>query len=235
MSLRPEHERKEIVAEPRQHRLRVEEDHRDRVRRKKLVVLFRRDQRLIGTRKLQTDHKRFQSADDEEDERRDEITDARSPCDRRWRSSRRGRASSPRISSSEAAAGESVAGGHDPWDAIVFGRGHDRSYFSVSKKRADAVQLRPGKLGPRHQGARLLALRVGDPGGQVARIVGQGSRRDRRARHEMREVRTDMPIRTRSADRVTGGAALDERRLSRRASSDDGVAPLRSCVCLQRS
>ena len=73
---RPKHERKEIVAEPREHRLRVEENHRDRVSRKKLIVLFRRDQRLIGTRKLQTDHKRFQSADDEEDERRDEISDA---------------------------------------------------------------------------------------------------------------------------------------------------------------
>ena len=71
---RSEQKRPQEVAEARQDRQRVQEDHRHAVHREQLVVLFRRQQGLVRSCELQPDDQRLDAADQEEHEGRDEVT-----------------------------------------------------------------------------------------------------------------------------------------------------------------
>ena len=73
---RADQQREQVDREPRQHRQRVEEDHRDAVHREELVVLLRRQQRLVRLRQLKAHDQRLDAAEDQEHEGRDDVAHA---------------------------------------------------------------------------------------------------------------------------------------------------------------
>ena len=130
MSRAPSTSGKEIVAEAREHRRRVEEDHRDAVHREQLVVLLGRQQRLVGTRELDAQDERLEAAGDEKDEGGDDVAEAdllvvdgRDPAEKPGlrRPDPLERAGDRRL----------VVRADDLRDAIVFGGGHAYSLTSA--------------------------------------------------------------------------------------------------------
>ncbi len=71
-----EQERPEIVGEAGENRRRVQEDHCHPVRRKEVVVLFRRKQRTVRAGELHAHHERLDPAYREECERGDDVANA---------------------------------------------------------------------------------------------------------------------------------------------------------------
>ena len=120
-----EHQREKVVAEARENRLRVEEDHRNGVRGKELVVLLRGDQRLVWSGELQADRERFQAAEDEKEEGRYDVTDANLlVVDGGDPSIETGLRRPDRFQ--RGGGGQVVVCGQDAWSAIIFSGGHDR-------------------------------------------------------------------------------------------------------------
>ena len=72
---RADHQRQEVVGQPRHHRHDEQEDHRRPVHREQLVVDLGRDQRVVRRAQLQADHQRLDAAEAEEHERRDHVHD----------------------------------------------------------------------------------------------------------------------------------------------------------------
>lgn len=73
---RAEQKRPEIIAESGQHRHGIEEDHRHAMHREQLVVLLRREHMQVGLRQLHAQDQRLDSADQQEDERCDDVANA---------------------------------------------------------------------------------------------------------------------------------------------------------------
>jgi hypothetical protein len=73
---RADHQRDHVVEEHRVQRHDREEDHGRAVHREERVVELRADDVLLGQRELQPDEQRLDSADQQEDERRDAVEDA---------------------------------------------------------------------------------------------------------------------------------------------------------------
>ena len=123
---RAQNQGKQIVAEAREHWRGVEEDHRDAVHREQLVILLGRQQRLVGTRELDAQDERLETAGDEKDEGGDDVAEAdllvvdgRDPAEKSWlrRPNPLERPRDRRL----------VVRADDLRDAIVFGGGHASS------------------------------------------------------------------------------------------------------------
>ena len=81
-----DHQRRQIVRETKQQRHDDQENHRRPVHREDLVVRIRTQKRIAGPRELNPNQQRFDAAEAEEEERRDEVKNADASCDRQWRS-----------------------------------------------------------------------------------------------------------------------------------------------------
>ena len=148
--------------------------------REHLVVLFGRQQRLVGAGQLEAQDERLDPACDEKDEGGNDVAEPDL-----FVVNRRDPAVKPGLRFPDpferTGDGRLVIGANNVRDAIIFGGGHAFPSFERNQKRSDAREIGPRQFRIGHERTGLETLRIGDPAGKEAGIVGQFAASDGRA------------------------------------------------------
>ena len=164
---RADHQRHEVDAERLHHRHGEQEHHRRAVHGEELVVEVRPDELVLRPRELQAHRRGREPAEEEEDERGDEIAPRRRSCGRRVESRRdqaRGRCPRSRRAARRSSAPSSMVSRRSRSS-----RGGERvAHFKPLEIGGERIEVVGLELDRRHVDARLDAVRVDDPGGEVA-------------------------------------------------------------------